>query len=288
MEARTLRLLKRAYLKAIRNIQKFGSPHNEFIDEIVGALKAGMEQAYIYGLVSSRTSGKLLLKKELADMFDEPSRVIAGIWKYDKDILKLYFRKQTIDKRIFETMFRPHPQAIQFIEEYTAELAHVQEQAILNEVQRISKKIVEDGAIKVAKSGTKYTEESALKALLPDFSKSRIHAIARTETTRAYSLGNIADSYTEPSIVGYKFVAVLDGLTSPMCRERDGLMIDKNDLRLLSDNTPPLHVNCRSTLFPVFDFEAGKLKNITKENLTATNVRDTDKAQYIRFIQRLR
>jgi SPP1 gp7 family putative phage head morphogenesis protein len=290
VEARTLRKLKRAYLKAIRNIQKFGSPHNEFIDEIIYVLQLGMEQSYIFGLISSRTSGNL--KKEFADEFMEPTKVLAGIWEQDKDLLKLYFKKQTIDKNMFTSMFRPHQQAIQFIEEYTVELANVQGQAILDEVQKISKKIVEDGAVKVVgKAGvpsTVYTEEKALKKILPTFSNSRIHAIARTETTRAYSLGNIADSYTEPDIVGYKFVAVMDGLTSLMCQERDGMMIDKNDLELLTDNTPPLHVNCRSTLFPVFNFQADKLKNISRENFSHTNVRDADKKQYIQFIQRLR
>jgi len=281
--------LKTAYTKAIKNTLKFGSQHNSFVDEVITALQHGMKQAYIYGLISSRMGGNL--KKNFAEVLGESTKEILGIWRYDKDILKLYFKKK-ISKATFLEMFRPSPQAVRFIEEYAVELAHVQEKAILDEVQKISKKIIEDGAIKIKDpsglSTTIYKEEAALKKLFPLFADSRIHAIARTETTRAYSLGNIADSYSEPDIVGYKFVAVMDGLTSPMCSERDGLMIPKEDLDLLTDNTPPLHVNCRSTLFPVFNFQADKLKNITRENFSATNIRNADKTQYIRFIQGLR
>lgn len=43
----------------------------------------------------------------------------------------------------------------------------------------------------------------------------------------------------------YKFVAVLDALTSEVCRDRDGMIFDVDDAKI-GLNFPPLHPNCRS------------------------------------------
>ena len=56
------------------------------------------------------------------------------------------------------------------------------------------------------------------------------------------------------AIVGYEFVAIVDSRTTDRCLMLDGTIISKDDPRLY-ELTPPLHVNCRSQLSPVFVFD---------------------------------
>ena len=53
-------------------------------------------------------------------------------------------------------------------------------------------------------------------------------------------------------IKGYEFVSVLDSRTSQQCRSLDGRKFKKDDPKL-SQFTPPLHPNCRSTM--VYDVD---------------------------------
>ena len=48
----------------------------------------------------------------------------------------------------------------------------------------------------------------------------------------------------------YKYVATLDGRTSPICRSLDGKEFAYND-----GPTPPQHFNCRSTTVPIIDYK---------------------------------
>lgn len=56
------------------------------------------------------------------------------------------------------------------------------------------------------------------------------------------------------------FTAILDERTSDMCREADGTVIPVDKI-VPWENAPPLHFNCRSTMYPVIeqvDFLTGK------------------------------
>jgi len=55
-----------------------------------------------------------------------------------------------------------------------------------------------------------------------------------------------------PDITGkYRYVATLDGRTSPICRSLDGQEFKYGD-----GPTPPVHFNCRSTTIPIIDYQA--------------------------------
>ena len=51
-----------------------------------------------------------------------------------------------------------------------------------------------------------------------------------------------------------EFMAITDARTTPICMERDGLVLALDDPRLPA-NTPPLHYMCRSVLSPVSGLE---------------------------------
>ena len=87
----------------------------------------------------------------------------------------------------------------------------------------------------------------ASKLALKDITKWRTEAIARTEITRADTMGRLIRMKDDEAVLGVEFCAILDGRTTPICVQRHGLLMRLDDPRLLF-NTPPLHVNCRSFL----------------------------------------
>ena len=98
--------------------------------------------------------------------------------------------------------------------------------------------------------GTTHQErEKELQKVL-DVSKTRIEAIARTEITRAHNLGSLMAMKANPDVIGVEFSAVLDNRTTNICQERHGLFMRLDDPRI-AENTPPLHVCCRSFLLSV-------------------------------------
>ena len=96
----------------------------------------------------------------------------------------------------------------------------------------------------------------ALRIALPEaIGKARAENIARTEATTAFNQGRLEAFRETKGFVGaVEFMAITDARTTPICMERDGLVLAINDPRL-PDNTPPLHYMCRSVLSPVSGLE---------------------------------
>lgn len=101
---------------------------------------------------------------------------------------------------------------------------------------------------------------SQLREKLRGHSTWELERLARTETTRAYNLGMVSRYNEDKAVTGYEFIAIVDSRTTDKCIMLDGTIISKSDPRLY-ELTPPLHVNCRSQLSPVFVFD---------ENIAAT------------------
>lgn len=116
------------------------------------------------------------------------------------------------------------------------------------EVTRVLVQTLETGA-----SSGKMMQE--LAEVFPTFTSRRLEMIARTETTAALNQGRLA-RFRDPDggVEAVQFVAILDARVTDICRARDGLILRLDDPRLAS-NTPPLHINCRSTLVPVMDID---------------------------------
>lgn len=96
----------------------------------------------------------------------------------------------------------------------------------------------------------------ALRIALPEaIGKARAENIARTEATTAFNQGRLEAFRETKGFVGaVEFMAITDARTTPICMERDGLVLAIDDPRL-PDNTPPLHYMCRSVLSPVSGLE---------------------------------
>ena len=88
----------------------------------------------------------------------------------------------------------------------------------------------------------------------------RASTVLNTAMAHAYNGGRMTvfsplqDPFgsTPGSIIGYKYSAVLDDHTSDLCEDLNGEFFRCNDSSLPK---PPLHMNCRSQLIPVFDDE---------------------------------
>lgn len=79
--------------------------------------------------------------------------------------------------------------------------------------------------------------------------ESRGRAIAVTETTASFNQGRIAQ-FDRSGVDWWRFSAILDARTSPICRSRNGRLMRSDDPRW-RENVPPLHPRCRSLLSPV-------------------------------------
>lgn len=93
------------------------------------------------------------------------------------------------------------------------------------------------------------TPQEAKSALMDSWgaSKSRVETIFRTETTNYFGRTQVAFFEDDPEIIGFMFDSVRDTSRTAICKSRHGL-IYRPGTKLLKDNTPGLHWNCRSHL----------------------------------------
>ncbi|HNQ21205.1 MAG TPA: minor capsid protein, partial [Bacteroidales bacterium] len=92
--------------------------------------------------------------------------------------------------------------------------------------------------------------------------KASANAIARTSMHGAYNHGVIADTFDDPAITAYRFVAIVDDRTTDICSNLANKIIPKDEIM---DYLPPLHFGCRSTLQPIYITEKIDPKNTIKE-----------------------
>lgn len=80
-----------------------------------------------------------------------------------------------------------------------------------------------------------------------DASKSRVETIFRTETTTYFGKTQTAFFANDDEILGFMFDSIRDTSRTEICRSRHGL-IYRPGTKLLKENTPACHYNCRSHL----------------------------------------
>jgi len=80
--------------------------------------------------------------------------------------------------------------------------------------------------------------------------KPRVETIFRTETTNYFTKTQTAFFEDDEDIIGFMFDAVRDSSNTSICRARHGL-IYRPKTKLLKENSPALHYNCRSHLIPI-------------------------------------
>ena len=142
--------------------------------------------------------------------------------------------------------------AVKWINNYIPLLAGNFSSDVLEKTRDIIKQSLLDGA-------TLQERMKALQGVL-DLSKSRIESIARTEITRADTLGRLTAMKANDDVIGVEFSAIMDDRTTDICASRHGLVMRLDDPRL-PENTPPCHVNCRSLLLSltIYDYPDGLL-----------------------------
>ena len=82
-------------------------------------------------------------------------------------------------------------------------------------------------------------------------STSRATAIARTETTRAYSLGSLAAFEVSGQVDRVEWITAQDEKTCPICEPLDGRVVAMGNPFDGGVYFPPAHPNCRCALLPV-------------------------------------
>ncbi len=82
-------------------------------------------------------------------------------------------------------------------------------------------------------------------------SASRAAIIARTETTRAYSLGSIAAFQVSGQVDRLEWLTAQDEKTCPECSALDGTVTEMGKAFDGGVMFPPAHPNCRCALLPV-------------------------------------
>lgn len=85
-------------------------------------------------------------------------------------------------------------------------------------------------------------------------SKARVETIFRTETTTYYAKTQVSSYENDSDIIGFLFDSVRDKSRTSWCKSRHGL-IYRPGTKLLKQNTPALHWNCRSHLIPLANVE---------------------------------
>lgn len=85
-------------------------------------------------------------------------------------------------------------------------------------------------------------------------SKPRVRTIFQTETTSYYAKVQVNFFRDDEDIIGFMFDSVRDSSRTSICKSRHGLIYRQDtaaQARLLDENTPACHYNCRSHLIPL-------------------------------------
>ena len=164
-------------------------------------------------------------------------------------------------------------EAINWLKNYVPKLAGVLSTDVTSKVSSVIRESMMTGS--TLKERMKALRESS--EVIQRMTDARIESIARTEITRADSMGRLISMKSNDDVIGVEFSAIMDDRTTEICSERHGLFMRLDDPRL-PENTPPLHVRCRSLLLPctVYDFPDGLLTSHEFDEVPASKQRDYD------------
>jgi len=249
----------------------------DILPEFQNAIMSGVMTAFLYGRIAGfgdivkQTRGKQHRTPNRRFATPDWSQTVAAlkiILKNDSKLVKgllgiIGTKLIKNEAAAFDEYFRPSEKAMAFMSQYTVQLAGIEAQDTLKYVSGLIKDTVEQGMSE--SQATAYISNK-----ITDFARARAKAIAITEATRAYNVGTLEECQGSTILEGYRFNAVLDMLTTDICRERNDIFIPAHDTGAIASNTPPLHVNCRSNLEPVTKYSKRKdqYKNINDTHLT--------------------
>ena len=247
------RIHKRIYNRMLVRLRKpFKKIREQFITEhtvpnVTDDLQVAIYTAMVTGFVFGKGSIVIeLFKREKKFMDVADAQIMQFVLTQDKDIWhaiagKTLFKAIMSEADAMAAYFAPSEGALTFLKDYSFDVAQVQMRDIADEAQALFRKAMMEGMS---------NDQAAkfIKKNIENLTNKRAKAIARTESTRAFSLGTLHESQTSAIVKGYRYNSVLDGLTTDICKARNGKYIPKTDIMMVANNTPPLHVNCRSRL----------------------------------------
>ena len=172
--------------------------------------------------------------------------------------------------------------AIEWLSQYVPSLAGDLSRAVLEKVRDVLLGSLQSGS--TLQERMKALRESASE--LSAMTERRIESIARTEITRADTLGRLSSMKSNEDVIGVEFSAIMDDRTTEICSSRHGLIMRLDDPRL-PENTPPLHVNCRSLLISltVYDYPDGVLTSHEYEEVPTGKQRPEDIAEVVKILE---
>jgi SPP1 gp7 family putative phage head morphogenesis protein len=137
-------------------------------------------------------------------------------------------------------------------------LAGVAQLDVIAEVMQAIERALEEGTgIEQFRTDIGAKLEAAWGASNPG----RIELIFRNAVQRSYSAGRYAQM-TDPQVIKarpyWRFDAVLDSRTSPICKPLNGTILPA-DSPFWQSNYPPLHHHCRSGVYSLTDEQASSL-----------------------------
>lgn len=269
------KFFKHAYEASLQNrYGQLDSLQKEYANRLFNAFVI----SYFFGSLDAWTKVGKQKKMMFADEvdFEYIKATIFQVIKDNPQILVAFAKRKVSEEEIFQEIFRPPIEALEFLNNYTVKLARVESHELLQTVTKTVQETIQKGLSEA--DAQKY-----LKERFTEFKQKRVNAIARTESTRAYNFGLVQRSIDV--IKGYRYSAVLDAKTTHICKERHGKFIPADNYTLLAYNTPPLHVNCRSTLIPEFEQTA---EIIDMNKLPEPQKRVEDIEDFSEFLRRLR
>ncbi|WLR49584.1 minor capsid protein (plasmid) [Halobacillus litoralis] len=148
-------------------------------------------------------------------------------------------------------------EALSWYESYAIYLTMVFEQDVLNEVQGKVREYLEKG-INVRDIPKLLAESEKLEK----FTKNRLNTIARTESTKAYNSGRVAEYHNSRIVEAVQYSAILDNRTTTFCRGLNGKIMEKSSY-LVALYQPPNHFNCRSLLVPITKYDEWEESDFT-------------------------
>ncbi len=185
------------------------------------------------------------------------------------------------------------PGALSYLSQKAVTVTGIVREKILGDVKVVLLNAIANGetlgdtTIKLKSVYQNYIQET------PDVTTNRLQTIIRTNITDAINRGRLVEM-RDPDmallIEGVRYSALLDRVTTNLCRFLDGKMFRLDDPEL--DNlTPPNHFNCRSILIPItvgddsFDGEfitaedIGKAKDLMDQGFGGTANHSHDNCQ---------
>ena len=171
--------------------------------------------------------------------------------------------------------------AIDWLKDYVPKLAGNLNESVLQRVQEVISQSLYDGSTLQERMKALRDSSEELSRML----NSRIESIARTEITRADTLGRLTDMKANDDVIGVEFSAIMDDRTTEICSSRHGLVMRLDDPRL-PENTPPCHIRCRSMLLAltVYDYPDGLLTSHEYDEVPAGNQRAEDIAEVSKIL----